>query len=175
MMVRLKSIYRKSENKFLMKKHKKHLQVMIEKSAEQMLRKDVYQRRQIEACGVLIGERDQEENWLIRQVQPLNNTFASAVYFEFAPDELLEVELRYPEQIVGVYHSHPTGYARASSTDKENMQRVNIQEGIPWVWLIVCGPFGDEGEQGIEGARILGFHHDEREGLKRVRVLLEDQ
>ena len=165
-----KWLLRKSENGFLGKKCEDRFQVTLEKQAEQQLREDVYQRRQIEACGILLGERDEEARWWVREVQPLKNIFASSTYFEFAPEELLEMELRYPGQIVGVYHSHPGGYARASTTDKKNMERVNKEEGIPWVWLIVCGPFINE--RG-EGARILGYYHDENEGLQHVQIRLE--
>ena len=102
---------------------------------------DVYQRQHIEACGVLRGQIDEQGNWLVKHIHPLPNIFESPVYFEFAPEDLLSLELTYPGEIIGVYHSHPTGYGRASSTDQQNMQRVNQEEDIPWAWLIVCGPF----------------------------------
>ena len=120
--------------------------VTLNQTAQQELVHDVYQRANIEACGVLIGSLS-NNSWYVEHAHPLRNIAHSAVYFEFAPEDLLAVELAYPEQIVGVYHSHPTGYARASRIDKANMRRVNQGEAIPWVWLIVCGPFDASAQQ----------------------------
>ncbi|TMC86639.1 MAG: hypothetical protein E6J10_06715, partial [Chloroflexi bacterium] len=110
-------------------------QVTISLDARNTLFNDVCQRPHIEACGILLGHIDSCGNWNIEQAYPLRNIFNSAVYFEFAPEDLLAVELDHPGQIVGVYHSHPTGFAVASSTDHENMRRVNVEQQIPWVWL----------------------------------------
>src|ERR1035438_1038014 len=118
--------------------------VTLSVKAQKILSQDIRQRRHIEACGLLIGQMDAQGNWQIEHVQPLRNIFNSPVYFEFAPEDLLEAELDYPGLIVGVYHTHPTGFAKASSTDRKNMQRVNIEEHIPWLWLIVCGPFDEQ-------------------------------
>ncbi|HTK06736.1 MAG TPA: Mov34/MPN/PAD-1 family protein [Ktedonobacteraceae bacterium] len=153
------------------KTHNRHLQVSIAKDAHHMLLNDVYSRRQMEACGVLLGERASEERWHVTQVQPLQNIAASPTYFEFAPEELLAIELTYPDQIVGVYHSHPTGYARASKTDQQNMQRVNQEQSIPWVWLIVCGPFEQEE---TEAPGMLAYYHDEIAGLQQVNIIREN-
>src|SRR5947209_6698715 len=137
--------------------------VTLSIEAQKTLFQDVSQRRHLEACGVLIGRMDEQGNWYIEQVHPLRNIFDSPVYFEFAPEELLEADLTYPNQIVGVYHSHPTGFAAASSTDRRNMQRVNVEEEIPWVWLIVRGPFqGTSSPPHEERSRcssILAYHH----------------
>src|SRR5689334_14709961 len=118
--------------------------VTISIGAQKTLLLDVCKRGRIEACGLLLGSMDDAGHWYIEQVYPLRNIFDSPVYFEFAPEDLLTVDLNYPGRIVGVYHSHPTGLAVASSTDRQNMQRVNIEQQIPWIWLIVCGPFDDD-------------------------------
>ncbi len=154
------------------KKNESPLQITITNTAQELLLKDVYSRRQIEACGVLIGERDADGNWHVQETQPLNNSSGSAVYFEFAPEELLEVEMNYPDRIVGVYHSHPGGYPRASSTDKKNMQRVNLEQGIPWVWLIVCGPFNNEMLRGLATPTILAYFHSEHAGLQHIHYVI---
>jgi proteasome lid subunit RPN8/RPN11 len=150
-------------------------QVVLSIEVQKTLLQDVYQRSHIEACGVLLGTIDADGNWYIRQAQPLPNIFASAVYFEFAPEDLLEVELAYPGQIVGVYHSHPGGFAAASSTDRENMQRVNQEQHIPWVWLIIYGPFDEtfvqQPQEVIPSEAILAYHHYEAEGLCRITVV----
>ena len=105
-------------------------------------------------------------------------SFDSPVYFEFAPEDLLAVELRYPGQTVGVYHSHPTGFDRASKTDCQNMQRVNQQQHIPWIWLIICGPFDhafiDHAKGAIPYNSIIAYHHFEDIGLQCIPIVIED-
>jgi proteasome lid subunit RPN8/RPN11 len=153
----------------------KNAQVVLSLDAQKTLLQDVYQRRHIEACGVLLGTIDADGNWHIQQAHPLPNASGSSVYFEFAPEDLLEVELAYPGQIVGVYHSHPGGFAAASTTDRENMQRVNQEQHIPWVWLIIYGPFGEKfAQQSPEFVlfdSILAYHHYETEGLCQISVV----
>ncbi len=152
-------------------------QVTLNNEALRKIYRDIAQRPHIEACGVLLGTLDAQNNWHVEQVHPLRNIFSSPVYFEFDPEELLMIELTYPDQIIGVYHSHPTGFARASNTDRENMQRVNQQQHIPWVWLIICGPFNKEFEQQCLAQSIatsmIAYHHYEQEGLCKVRIQLE--
>lgn len=141
--------------------------------AQQALDADVYQRRHIEACGLLIGQRDEQGNWLVEQICPLRNTHNSSVYFEFAPEDLIEAELRYPECIIGVYHSHPTGFAKASSTDRENMRRVNREQDIPWVWLIARGPFDKTNASDcLPVSAMIAYHHYAEQGLCVVNIVL---
>lgn len=139
---------------------------------------DVYHRSTIEACGVLLGTIDEQGNWHVEQAYPLRNIFASPVYFEFAPEDLLTVEMEHPDRIIGVYHSHPTGFARASSTDRENMKRVNKEQGIPWVWCIIRGPFSDGEAQEHEGRitppLIVAYHHYEHGELQKIPVVIEE-
>ncbi|MBE3561890.1 MAG: Mov34/MPN/PAD-1 family protein [Ktedonobacteraceae bacterium] len=135
--------------------------------------KDASQRSCIEACGVLVGQMDETGNWYIEQALPLRNRANSSVYFEFDPEELLAAELSSPGQLVGVYHSHPAGFPVASDIDRENMRRVNLEQQIPWVWLIISGPFDEQfRQQALEG-RMIAYHHYEREGLCEVRIQLE--
>ena len=123
---------------------------------------------------MLLGAIDEQGNWHVEQARPLRNTHSSPVYFEFDPAELLAVELDHPGGIIGVYHSHPTGFARASSTDKENMRRVNLEEEIPWVWLIISGPFDTTFIQNNQGYlpndAMVAYHHYEREGLREIWI-----
>jgi proteasome lid subunit RPN8/RPN11 len=160
-----------------MKQAKKaYVQVSIE--VQKALFVDVHHRSTIEACGVLLGTIDEQGNWHVEQAYPLRNIFASPVYFEFAPEDLLSVEMEHPDRIIGVYHSHPTGFADASSTDRENMRRVNKEQQIPWVWCIIRGPFNDASEQ-TQGGRITpplihAYHHYEQEGLLRIPILIEE-
>jgi proteasome lid subunit RPN8/RPN11 len=150
-----------------------HLRVTVDRNAQHTLEVDVHRRRHIEACGLLLGNVDDQGNWSITQTVPLRNTFSSPVYFEFDPQELVEAELQYADSIIGVYHSHPTGFARASDTDRENMHRVNIEQAIPWVWLIICGPFCSSNDHDtlLNTQKILAYHHFREEGLQQLAVV----
>jgi proteasome lid subunit RPN8/RPN11 len=151
-------------------------QVVLSQAAQRDMVADVYQRADIEACGILIGSLS-NDCWYVKRAHPLRNIAHSAVYFEFAPEDLLAVELAYPGQIVGVYHSHPSGYAKASSTDQENMRRINQEEAIPWVWLIVCGPFdsslAEERSPYVLEQRIVAYYHYREGGLQNISVRYE--
>jgi len=162
----------KTSTIFMKQSSKVYISLSIE--AQKALFVDVYHRSTIEACGVLLGTMDEQGNWHVEQAHPLRNIFASPVYFEFAPEDLLMVEMEHPDGIIGVYHSHPTGFANASSTDRENMKRVNKEQCIPWVWCIIRGPFTDASAEGrIALSSIVAYHHFEKEGLQRVPVVLE--
>lgn len=145
---------------------------------------DVHKRRRIEACGLLIGTIDAEGNWFVEEAYPMCNIFDSPVYFEFAPEDLLVADMTYPNRIIGAYHSHPTGLARASMTDKKNMQRVNVEQNIPWVWFIISGSFDsipaflDEQSPATAlpaGIKLVAYHHYEQEGLQFIDVRFEAQ
>ncbi len=137
---------------------------------------DAHRHQGIEACGVLLGRMDDEGNWYVEDATPLRNIYASPVYFEFDPAELLAVDLEQPGRIVGVYHSHPAGPAMASSTDRQNMRRVNGEQRIPWVWLIVCGPFTTTSaaeavaETSITARGVTAYHHYEDTGLQQIAI-----
>ena len=154
--------------------------VTIGTSAQKTLLVDVRKRGRIEACGLLLGSIDDAGNWFIEQVHPLRNVFDSPVYFEFAPEDLLYVELHHPGQTVGVYHSHPTGLAVASITDRQNMRRVNVEQQIPWLWLIVSGPFDEEFSLFrrrvglIIASTVIAYHHYEQGGLRRIPIHFEE-
>jgi proteasome lid subunit RPN8/RPN11 len=166
-----------------MRKHET-AEVSINASAHKTLLLDVYKRQRIEACGLLIGTIDQTGNWHVEEIHPLRNIFDSAVYFEFAPEDLLAADLSYPGRVIGAYHSHPTGLAVASHIDQQNMKRVNVEEQIPWVWLIVSGPFNHSPTffqeiqshlQRISNSSIVAYHYYEGEGLQRIAVRFEEE
>jgi [CysO sulfur-carrier protein]-S-L-cysteine hydrolase len=139
---------------------------------------DAQQRQQIEACGALLGRIDEDGNWHVEEARPLHNSADSPVYFEFEPEELLTIELEQPGRMIGVYHSHPLGPTRASATDQQNMLRVNGEQHIPWVWLIVSGPFTSQvasHNQAGEGTSIvaqgvIAYHHYQDKGLQQITI-----
>lgn len=143
-----------------------HVCVRLSVEAQKTLLTDVCQRHDIEACGLLLGCMDGQGRWNIERVYPLRNIYQSPTYFEFAPEELLEAELAFSDKIVGVYHSHPSGYGRASQTDRDNMRRVNVEQRIPWVWLIIKGPFNGK----YRPLSLIAYHHYQREGLREIFV-----
>jgi len=153
--------------------------VTISIDAQKTLLDDVYTRRRIEACGLLTGCIDVGGNWHNEEAHPLRNIYDSPVYFEFSPEDVLAIELDNPGQIIGAYHSHPTGLPRASSTDRQNMKRVNLEQQIPWVWLIISGPFDESStsfrrersrSRNGKGPAIIAYHHYEGLGLQLVSI-----
>jgi proteasome lid subunit RPN8/RPN11 len=159
-------------------------EVSIEASAYEALLLDVYKRKRIEACGLLLGTMDDAGNWHVDEIHPMRNIFDSPVYFEFAPEDLLSADLAYQGKVVGAYHSHPTGLAIASRTDHQNMKRVNVEEHIPWVWLIVSGPFDQSPSflqqvqrrlQRIPDTAIVAYHYYEDDGLQRLAINIQGQ
>jgi proteasome lid subunit RPN8/RPN11 len=166
-----------------MRKHE-NAEVSIDASAHKTLLLDVYKRQCIEACGLLLGTIDQAGNWHVEKTLPLRNIYDSPVYFEFAPEDLLAADLAYPGKVIGAYHSHPSGLAVASHTDHQNMKRVNAEEQIPWVWLIVSGPFDHSPSllqqvqrhlHRIPNSSIVAYHYYEGEGLRRITIQFEEQ
>ncbi|MEO7022512.1 MAG: M67 family metallopeptidase [Ktedonobacteraceae bacterium] len=159
-------------------RHISKASILLSTHAWKAILLDAYQRQQIEACGALLGKIDGEGNWHVEEVLPLHNIAASPVYFEFEPSELLTIDLEQPGRMIGVYHSHPTGPDIASSTDCQNMQRVNREQHIPWVWLIVSGPFTNQpasNSLASEGAAIsargaIAYHHYQDTGLQQIAI-----
>ena len=158
--------------------------VHVSAAARKTLLLDVYKRRRIEACGVLIGTIDEMGNWRVEAVHPLRNPFDSPVYFEFDPEDLLRVDLLYPERVIGAYHSHPTGFAKASGTDRKNMQRINVEQRIPWVWLIIRGPFDrdpsllqeEQASQSILPVpSFIAYHHYADKGLQQIGLRFDEE
>jgi proteasome lid subunit RPN8/RPN11 len=156
--------------------------LLLSPQAQRVIGEDLMARVQIEACGVLLGELvtgEQGDEWLVDDVVPLRNIAGSPVYFEFDPGDLLQLEMERPGQIIGVYHSHPTGYARASRTDQQNMARVNEEQSIPWCWLIVCGPFNETFAEYMHARggvlpedRLIAYYHYPEQGLAALAISL---
>ena len=152
-------------------------QLCISKAAQEAILSDIYSRNTIEACGVLLGTVDEQGNWHVEEAHALRNVFNSPVYFEFAPEDLLAIDLNYPGQMIGVYHSHPTGFPVASDTDRKNMQRVNLEQQIPWIWVIISGPFDEHNtrfsDEQVAKNSMIAYHHYTEEGLQQIEIQLE--
>jgi proteasome lid subunit RPN8/RPN11 len=76
---------------------------------------DVGGRAPEEACGLVAG-RDN----IALEVIPVTNALHSPVRYRMDPQEQLEAFTRIEErglEIVGIYHSHPSGPAQPSPTD----------------------------------------------------------
>lgn len=70
-----------------------------------------------ECCGLLAGS-----DRVITSMFPAVNMFASPVKYEIAPKELFRIvrEIRSAGlEMLGIYHSHPSGENRPSATDIE--------------------------------------------------------
>lgn len=168
-------------------KRKPAAKVLLSTPAWKTILLDVCARQEMEACGALLGKIDQEGNWHVEEAMPLRNIYASPVYFEFDPAELLAVDLERPGGMIGVYHSHPSGPTMASATDRRNMQRVNVEQQIPWVWLILSGPFtsltpgptarasGSLEEAKITARGVIAYHHYRASGLQQITILRTEE
>jgi proteasome lid subunit RPN8/RPN11 len=70
-----------------------------------------------EACGVILGPAGSGR---AEKLKPMVNAAASPVFYEFAPTDLLSLYRGLDdndEEIMVVYHSHPTSEAHPSSSD----------------------------------------------------------
>lgn len=114
------------------------------------MRRHVEQMRPEEACGLLHGK-----GRLVTGVAPITNELHSPVQFRMAPVEMLSAFQHMDqlgEDLLGIYHSHPTGPAVPSPTDIAEF-------AYPGVLYLIWSPL--EGEEwqvrgfAIEGQRFL--------------------
>ena len=95
-----------------------------------------------EACGVLIGMKEQR-SIIVEIVLPIKNSRPSDRSFELDSKEHYEAWNRADEEgmeIVGVYHTHPHSKASPSAWDRQSM------ENYQTLWVIV----GVDGVKGYE-------------------------
>jgi len=104
--------------------------IRIAASAFAALRAHCVRARPEEACGLLVGAGDR-----VARAEPADNVAEDRLRrFEVDPRLLLRLhrELRGgPEQVLGVYHSHPEGRPEPSATDLARALDPEL------VWLIV--------------------------------------
>lgn len=107
-----------------------------------------------EACGLLLGRGD-----CIAQARPCANVAADrARHFEIDPTALiaaLREERAGGLQVLGYYHSHPTGESIASATDRA----MAAHDGR--IWAIV-------------GAKTIGWWRDLPQGFEALSTRLVD-
>ncbi len=86
----------------------------------------------IEACGVLVGRLDDYGIARVTRMVPTENLLQSSTRFEIDPRELFEIfdGLEGEEEIVAVYHTHPTSAATPSRWDREYMEHATF------LWII---------------------------------------
>ncbi len=86
-----------------------------------------------EVCGLLVGVTSGTDVFIDNFLLMRNVSPTPDLAFEIDPESLLQMQKLLREQqvdIVGVYHSHPTGNIKPSQSDLD-------QANIPgWVWLI---------------------------------------
>ncbi|MBT8389932.1 MAG: M67 family metallopeptidase [Altererythrobacter sp.] len=84
-----------------------------------------------EACGILLGESDRISEYVAtRNVHPTPNT-----HFEIDPQALIDAHRaarRGGAQVIGYYHSHPSGEAQPSMTDRA------MASGDRRIWAILA-------------------------------------
>lgn len=86
-----------------------------------------------EACGLLLGARAR-----ITAARPARNVHPNPhTHFEIDPEALIDAHraARTPgaPQVLGYYHSHPTGPAQPSATDRA------MAAGDGRIWAIIAG------------------------------------
>jgi len=99
-----------------------------------------------EACGLLLGEGDR-----ILEARPAANVAPDRTrHFEIDPQALIDAhraERNGGPQVIGYYHSHPTGLAEPSATDRANAAHDRK------IWAIAAAGdvrFWRDGEAGFE-------------------------
>lgn len=119
----------------------------IEVSSE-VLAAMVYQTEKAhpaEACGILLGEGDH-----VAEALPAANVHSTPeTHFEIDPQALVDAHRAVRQggpQVLGYYHSHPTGVAEPSETDRA------MAAGDDSIWAIIAGgdvTFWRDGESGF--------------------------
>lgn len=97
-----------------------------------------------EACGLLVGRREPGGVWCVAAVEASANVAEPPRTSRFEVDPRLRLRLMRtlrdgPDEVIGVYHSHPDGAAEPSDTD-----RAMIFEPA-MIWLITAVDAGRAG------------------------------
>jgi proteasome lid subunit RPN8/RPN11 len=100
----------------------RHDQRMLTLSFEchKKMREDVETKYPEEACGVLLGHREEIDDEVVRVIACSNADAEPGRRYSIAPAELIAAQKEAREagmEILGFYHSHPDHPAEASETD----------------------------------------------------------
>ena len=90
-------------------------ELILPPSAMTAMRRHVHRRLPLEACGLLAGR----DGW-VELVVGVRNTLSSPVRYLLDPRQQWQAIERFEQlglDLLGIYHSHPTGPARPSPTD----------------------------------------------------------
>lgn len=110
------------------------MEVVLGPGVREEMERDAAARAPSEACGLLVGRR--EQSCVVAEgARPTTNRLDSPVRFEIPPEELyrawMEAEKR-GKEVVAIYHSHPAGApAQPSQWDIPYLR----EGGLPWVIL----------------------------------------
>ena len=109
--------------------------LVVPRAALAAMRRHVRRRAPLEACGLLAGR-----NGRVELVMGVRNTARSPVRYMMDPRQQWQAFEKIEQlglELLGIYHSHPNGPSRPSSTDiKEALYKV-VQiiwwrQGEPW-------------------------------------------
>ena len=81
----------------------------------QIMQRHVAEQAPLEACGLLVGKKD-----LVETVLKVRNVVQSPIRFRMDPQEQYNALMWIEDNgldLVGIYHSHPSGPETASATD----------------------------------------------------------
>jgi proteasome lid subunit RPN8/RPN11 len=79
-----------------------------------------------ECCGILLGEIDNDDNKIVKQIEAINNAREDGEkYHRFliTPEDMLHAEQTArvaKQEVIGFYHSHPDHPASPSDYDREH-------------------------------------------------------
>jgi proteasome lid subunit RPN8/RPN11 len=112
-----------------------------------------------EACGLLLGTRDNGRAAITAFTQTANVHPEPRTHFEIDPSALIDAhrdERSGGRNLLGYYHSHPSGDPRPSATDRAS------SAGDGRIWAIIGGINGAERdimfwEDGAEGFNALSY------------------
>ncbi len=124
--------------------------VRIERRRWLEMREHVASQYPLEACGLMGGE-----GGMCRLVIPVRNMAGSPVRFRMDPEEQIQAMLRIESlglDLLGIYHSHPSGPAGPSPTDYADAA---YPEAAYLIWSLErdawnCRAFDLFGEPGAE-------------------------
>ena len=113
-----------------------------------------------EVCGFFAGKTETNSQF-VQAVIPVENILHSKTNFRMSPEKQIEAIQRIEEnqmELLGYYHSHPTGNAQLSETD---LLEYYDHELTALIWALqrktwVCKPFRYHANRIIEIQLIIG-------------------